>query len=65
MNKFTEGVLYSAGYIARYHGETELGRFLIKEAGLTTADCTKLDEFDKVGLRLINQIEDINLIGLD
>ena len=54
MDKFDEGVLFSAAEITRGHGADVYQEDLIIAAGLQNADCSMLAEFDQEALKKLN-----------
>jgi hypothetical protein len=64
ISEFDQGVLYAAGILACYVGEPTYAADLLKEAGLTDADVSEMDEFDKGNLRSLRGEKGIALKGL-
>jgi hypothetical protein len=65
LTKFDHGVLYAAAQIVRLHDEPQVAADVLKQAGLANVDCSKLDDYDKESLRVINTIPGVALTGLD
>jgi len=53
MKKFDEGILFACALMNRLHDEPTIAGDTISESGLKDADCSKMDEFEKEQLRLI------------
>lgn len=65
LTKFEHGVLYAAAQIVLLHDEPQVAADVLKQAGLAQVDCSKLDDYDKELLRVINTIPGMALTGLD
>ena len=63
ISEFDQGVLYAAGIIAYYFGEPTHAADLLKEASLTDANVSGMDDFDKKNLRILNKEKGISLKG--
>jgi len=61
---FMDGVFYAVALLTRLHGVPGMAADVLKEARMETIDCTKLDEFEKEQLRIINNENGMKLIGL-
>jgi hypothetical protein len=64
MTEFDQGVLYAAGVLLHLHDEPTLAATIIREAGLGNADCSELDDFDKINLRKVRDEKGMELRGL-
>ena len=64
LTDFERGVLISAGLVMRLHGCGVTSRELLNHTGLTGADCSELDDYDKENLQMIVDSEGIELKGL-
>lgn len=64
MNRFDQGILHAAAQMIALHDEPTMAANVIREAGLTNADCTKLDEYEKTYLRKMKDENGINFRGL-
>ena len=62
--KFNEGVLDAASILVATHDQPTMAATILREAGLQDADCSSMDEFDKVNLRKIQGENGIALRGL-
>ncbi|WP_153785374.1 hypothetical protein [Pseudomonas sp. EMN2] len=65
LTKFEHGVLYAAAQVVRLHDEPQVAADVLKQAGLASADCSSLDEYDKESLREVNTIRGMGLTGLE
>ena len=55
MKQFDEGILFACALMNRLHDEPTIAGDTILECGLKDADCSKMDEFEKEELRLIQE----------
>lgn len=53
LNDWEEGVMMAASVLISTHDFCVAAADIVKELGLTQADCSELDEFDKENLRKI------------
>lgn len=53
MTEFEEGALVALSVLNASHDQPSMCADVINSMGLTSADCSNLDDFDKVNLRLI------------
>lgn len=53
MTEWEQGVLMAAATVVRCHDRPVIAATIIGEAGLSTADCSSLDAFDKEALRKV------------
>lgn len=51
--------------VVRLHDEPQVAADVLKQAGLANVDCSKLDDYDKESLCVINTIPGVPLTGLD
>jgi len=65
LSDFAKGVLYAAAIVQAIAHQPVIAADILREAGLTNADCASLDDYDKQHLRAINQERGINLQNLD
>lgn len=67
MDEWEKGVLMAASMLVAAHDQPGMAADVINELGLSNADCSCLDEYDKVNLRKINRERGDwpNLRGLD
>lgn len=65
MNEFEQGVLYAAAIVVAIHDQPVIAATIIREAGLSDADCSKLDRFDKNHLSKLQNEKGIALRGLE
>lgn len=64
MTEFDQGVLYAAAMVVAIHDQPVVAATIIREAGLSDADCSKLDRFDKNHLQKVQGEKGIALRGL-
>lgn len=64
MTEFEQGVLYAASVLVALHDEPTLAASIVCEAGLESADCTSLDDYEKKHLRKIQGERGVTLRGL-
>jgi len=64
MTEFEKGVMYAASVLLHMHDEPVQAATIIREAGLEDADCSELDDFEKINLRKILNEKCIALRGL-
>ena len=64
LNPWSEGVLMAASVLVATHDEPTLAATILKELGLSDADCSQLDDFDKESLRKLMTERGITLRGL-
>lgn len=65
LSEFAKGILYAAAIVQATAKQPVIAADILREAGLTHADCGKLDDFDKEHLRIVNKERGINLQNLD
>lgn len=55
IGEWEEGVLMAASVLQSLYDEPTTAATIIRELGLTSADCSELDDFDKENLRKIQE----------
>lgn len=64
MTEFEHGVLYAAAVVIAVHDQPVIAATIVREAGLSDADCSDMDDFEKHHLRVIQGENGIALRGL-
>jgi len=64
MTEFEHGALIAAGLIVALHDQPTVAGNVLEQMGLQNSDCSMMDEYDKINLRLIEDSEGIGLTGL-
>jgi hypothetical protein len=65
LTEFAKGILYAAAIVQAVARTPVIAADILREAGLTHANCAELDDYDKQHLRVVNQERGINLKNLD
>ncbi len=61
---FDQGFMAAVADIVRMHDQPTIAANVLIGSGLDEADCTHIDEFDKIELRKLNESEGLTLQGL-
>lgn len=64
-NNFHQGIFYAVAELQRSFEMTTMCAAILRAAGLDDADCSSVDEFDRISLREIAALSSLNLTGLD
>lgn len=64
LSDFEHGVLYAAAIVQATAFTPTIAADILREAGLTNADCALLDDYEKLHLRVVNEETGINLKNL-
>lgn len=65
LSEFEKGILYAAAIVQYTSRQPVIAAGILREAGLTHADCQELDDFDKEYLLIVNKERGIDLQNLD
>ncbi|MDO8728515.1 MAG: hypothetical protein Q7K26_01340 [bacterium] len=65
LTEFAKGILFAAAIVQATSRTPVIAADILREAGLTHANCAELDDYDKENLRIVNKERGINLQNLD
>ena len=64
LTEFEQGVLYAASIVIALHDQPVVAATVVREAGLSEADCSGLDDYEKKHLRKLKDEQGVALRGL-
>jgi hypothetical protein len=62
--EFEQGILCAVGLVCKIADQPVIAANILREVGLTNADCSSLDDYGKLNLMAVSQERGINLINL-
>lgn len=65
LSEFAKGILCAAAIVQTTSRTPVIAADILRETGLTHANCAELDDYDKQHLRVVNKEHGINLQNLD
>ena len=64
VDEFGQGVLYAASLLVALYDQPGMAATIVREAGLSKADCSTLDDYEKKNLGKLMNEQGIALRGL-
>ena len=65
LTNYEKGILTACAILQEIHGQTRAAGDIIKEVKLTHANCVDLNNSIRMNLKVIQEQEGLNLVGLD